>query len=127
MSQKFRPVFTSSQILLLLESVKLRYETEPTHELKSLYSYLKTFSIKIENGLVDSQYTTKSKSSISDDLGFSEAKLESPLQLRERIYNQYKNTPRIDIPQTVIREFDTYRWENELMTPEETIIFESSF
>lgn len=114
--QKFRPYFSPAELTEIIRCVK----SASTNQ--SLLSYLESFAIKIERGVMSPQLTTAP--SLESRLGMSVLPGPNPPTAAE-LYSIYKSNPEyLSPPQLSI--VHTYRWENGLMDDEESSKFEQS-
>lgn len=119
---KFRPVLTSQQITHLISLCK----KDLSNESLSCLSILLPFEHKISNSLITPAYTTQIKSSKIDELGFSTPTTKTDLDVGS-LHTKYLECGE-DISQfslTEIKAIQLYRYENDLMTPEQEKEYEA--
>lgn len=120
---KYRPVLTGSQILHLLSLCK----KELSDESLSCISILAPFEFKLRNGSISPAYSASPRLALADSLGFSEPSVAlskdhiSPAWL----YEEWRTNPGgLNLDQ--LRVVKQYRYENDLMTPDEEQSYETS-
>lgn len=111
--QKFRPYLSPSQLTYILSLLE-KDAKDP-----ELIQSFKLLSFKISSGISTPNYTTKpTKPSKFSPLGLG---LESPEELRKIEYDKYlQGLPHNESMVT------TYRYENNLMTPQEETEYEQA-
>lgn len=126
--QKYRPYLTMQQIKYFIELAESdnRSETEAL-KLKSLRE-LKLFVAKSDLGLVNSALTVVGKQSTAEKLGFSNdgnSNELTPAEQRAKAYQLWSVNPNLctDEQITMARLF---RYENDLMSPDEEAEYESN-
>lgn len=67
-AKQFRPYFTESQLLRLIEVFQMNQDTI---EDKNILSYLETFKFKITRGIKKEVYTTQTKETLEQKLGLA--------------------------------------------------------
>ena len=117
--QKFRPYLTIQQIRYIVQLIDSdnRSETEALR-LKTLRE-LKLFIAKSDIGAVAPSLVTVERKSMTEQLGFS-----SPAEQREAAYKLWSANPQLCTEQQ-IQQATLYRYENNLMSPEEEAQYES--
>lgn len=114
---KYRPYFTASQIDELVFCLKQSSSNV------GLIRYLETFRAKISFDAVSKVVATP-RASIEDKLGFSSPNPPAATPIvKEHYYQQWLESP----DSLSMRELElahTYRYENDLMTPDEEADFE---
>ena len=120
--QKFRPYLTLQQIKYFIELADSdnRSETEALR-LKSLRE-LRLFVAKNDLGLVRPALVTVDKKTIADQLGLSTA--TDPTTAREQAYQLWTMNPQL-CTEHQIHLAQLYRYENDLMSPDEEQRYES--
>lgn len=114
--QKFRPYFSPAELTEIIRCVKASSTNQ------SLLAYLEAFAIKIKHGIMQPQLTTAP--SLESKLGIVstiQPNHPSPAELHT-IWQS--NPDSLSPPQLSI--VHTYRWENGLMSGEESSRFEES-
>lgn len=124
-SNKFRPYLTMQQIRYFIELAEsdTRAETEGLR-LKSLRE-LKLFVAKSDLGLVNSALTVVGKTSTAEKLGFSIDTNDTPEQKREKAYQLWCVNPQL-CSDADIKLAQLYRYENDLMSPDEEAEYEAN-
>ena len=120
---KFRPYFSPAELTEIIRCVKAASTNQ------SLLAYLEAFAIKIKHGVMQPQLTTNPLSSLESRLGLtgsSISALPGPVPpTPAELYTIWKSNPEyLSPPQLSI--VHTYRWENGLMTEEESNRFETA-
>ena len=126
MAQKFRPYLTPTELELIISSLATTNPSTP------LIRYLKGYQLKIDNGLLSPQITTAP--TLEEKLGLdvpstgrlsSQAVTKDLATLKLHAYNKWLDNP----AKCTIQELDRsmlYRYENDLLTPEEETSYESA-
>jgi len=123
--EKYRPYFTASELIYIIESVKMR---TPINQ--SLVRYLDGFALKIKSGVLLSSYTPNPALSISEKLGFSVS--SSPFNQAgpsiQKLVNIWTHSPetRAQMSAAQLIEIADYRYTNDLMSEEESNEYESN-
>jgi hypothetical protein len=119
--KKLRPVITAQQLAYLIDLIENdnRSATESIRD--DLFKYLKLFQAKVSIGIVSPSYTVQGKRSIDQMLGED----DTPASKREKAYHLYIESPHLCTPQQVSLA-QLYRYENNLMTPEEEEDYEQN-
>lgn len=116
MTAKFRPYFSLPELDELLACLKER----PSNKLRiTLIKYLETTKIKAQAGLMTSQYTVKP--SIEQRLGFTNE--PSISETKRTAYEKWSDSTKDCTPREIELAM-LYRYENDLMSPEEEAKFE---
>lgn len=118
--QKFRPSLTIQEINYILDILSLdtREATEKLND--SIKKQLSIFALKARIGAVNASHTSRSERvSIEDALD------DSPAARRESAYRLWQSNPYLCTAEQQ-RLAATYRYENDLMSPEEESAYESS-
>lgn len=119
---KYRPVLSAEQINTIMHLCKTTLPL--TSKTMDVIATLAPFQAKIENAGVIAAYSMTPPQSIEDKLGFSTPEISvSPEEKRYQAFIKYDNNP----SSCSIHEIEmaqTYRYENRLMTVEETTAFE---
>ena len=117
MAQKFRPYLTPTELELIISSLATTNPSSP------LIKYLKTYQLKIDNGLLSPQINTAPTLIEKLELDTISPRQnnipsKSLARLKLEAYNKWLDNP----AKCTILELDRamlYRFENDLMTPEE--------
>jgi hypothetical protein len=88
---------------------------------KALGAKLRIFALKIDMGIITSSHSSAPQASLEDKLGFG----LTPIQKREAAYKRFQIAPQLCTPADMIL-IELYRYENNLMTPEEEAKYEGS-
>ena len=120
MQQKFRPSLTLQEISYLLDVIALDQTESKQYLRESVRSKLQIFSLKAKHGLVSAAYSASPKLDISDALGDS----ISPAEKRRAAFVLFQQNPNLCTP-AQYNQAQTFRYENNLMTPEEEESYES--
>ncbi len=115
-ANKFRPYFTHAQLSEIIRCCKLASSD------LALLTYLESFSLKINHGIIDPAISLKP--TLESRLGLATNTGPEPYSPAE-LYNIWKANPEYIRPADLIK-VQQYRWENELMTPEEARHYEDS-
>lgn len=116
---KFRPSLTLQEINYILDAISLEQTESKQYLRESVRGKLQIFSLKAKHGLVSAAYSAAPRVDIADALG------DSPVERREASYQLWKSNPNLCTPEQ-LQQAATYRYENNLMSPEEEQEFESS-
>lgn len=117
---KYRPSLTLAQINYLL-SLTQSDEREVTQTLREkTIASLKIFSLKADAGLTSHSHLSGRRKTTLDILSDSS---ETRAQERERLYNLWEESPDL-VTREELEKVDLYRYENDLMSPEEEEIYE---
>lgn len=121
MTQKFRPYFTSAEMLEIISALK---ESPSPNRLK-IIQYLESFNLKITRGLIEPAHTKKP--TLDELLGFSTptTPVIKPSVRRENAYNKWLVNP-TQCTVLELKDVNDYRYENGLFTPEEQVAYEKS-
>ena len=131
-SPKYRPYFSASELLEIINALK----QSPTPSRIRLIQYLETFSIKINHGIISSNYTPNPVPSLEEKLGFDDLLPSSqqeeikdnnsgkdflkesfkltPKEARKLAYSRWVENP-INVTAKEIHLVNEYRYENGLM------------
>lgn len=116
MAQKYRPYFTLPELNTLIESL------EKTMESPALLVYLRGFRDKITVGSVAPQITLAP--SISTKLGLDDPAPTNHQFARKLAYQKWLDSPsKLSVYE--LEAAQAYRYENDLMTPEEEKAYET--
>ncbi len=120
--QKFRPYLSSSELLLIIRTLK----SDPAPAI-GLIRYLETFAIKIERGIISPQL--RLQESLASRLGFessptSQESGESPETLAMRWESMPSERHKFSPAQ--LATIQAWRYENDRMSPEEESAYETS-
>lgn len=118
MSTKYRPYLSSSELAEIIRCVKIS-----SHN-KMLLSYLESFSIKINHGVISPQLSTLPTMSESLELTSGEFKV-TETRSKLNCYLLWKTNPAALTPAELTKAH-LYRYENDLMTPEEEAEYEAN-
>lgn len=120
---KYRPYFTSDEMLELITSLK----ENPTPKRLKLIQYLESFNLKITHGLIEPSQINKP--SLAESMGFleesSKISLLTPDKRREIAYKLWLVNPSSCTP-SQLKDVNEYRYANKLLSAEEQIAFEKS-
>lgn len=117
---KFRPSLTST----MLEEI---YVSLPEGETKS---YIHQFIVKINSGITKPGYVNTGLNTIESSLGFpildsgDSGDSNSNIDKRKLKYNLWLQNPSL-LNKNDLELVETYRYENDLLSPEETIQYEN--
>jgi hypothetical protein len=119
-SHKFRPYLTPPELETIINSLKT------TCSNPHLIHYLEGFKGKIDLGITSPNLTLTPKVGMMERLGLNEPDLDSltltPIDKRLQAYNKWAKDPAKCSPKEI--EFcHIYRFENDLMSPEEEQIY----
>lgn len=122
-NQKFRPYFTSSELLEIISALKEQNKN------RNLIHYLEGFAIKIERGILEPSITIQP--TIADKLELGSGPTGPTLGdvLKNKKYNSYhkwKLAPHA-CSANELAHAAMYRYENDLMSEEEERNYEKSF
>lgn len=120
--QKFRPYLSSSELLLIIRTLK----SDPAPAI-GLIRYLETFAIKIERGIISPQL--RLQESLASRLGFeSPASTEQTGESPETLAMRWESFPseRHKFSPAQLSSIQAWRYENDRMTPDEESAYESS-
>ena len=122
--KKYRPYFSLPELKTILHSLK-----EQSNPPIGLIRYVDRFISEIDDGFRKESHTIKTRIDDRTDLAVSLG-LDSgidPISERERLYNQFVQSMSFsEFSSKEIILIQKYRYENDLMTPEEESIFEQS-
>jgi hypothetical protein len=118
-NQKFRPYFTSSELVEVISALKEQNKN------KHLIHYLEGFAIKIERGILEPSITLSP--TIENKLELGDTNLGDILKAKKyNSYHKWKLAPNACSPNELAHA-KMYRYENDLMSPEEEAEYEKSF
>lgn len=119
---KFRPYLTAAQLHYFLDLMQTdsRVVTEKIRE--NTTRELKLFMAKMELGGVNPALVSTGRQTMADRLGLD---LTDPLQAREAAYATWSANPHLCSAEEK-KMADLYRYENNLMDPEEEAAYEQS-
>jgi hypothetical protein len=123
MAIKYRPYLTSSELSEIIRCVKTS-----SHN-KVLISYLESFSLKINHGVISPQISTLP--TVAESLGLdspsssSNEFLVSEPRSKLGCFLRWKIQPHLLSPDELSKAH-LYRYENDLMTPEEETEYEAN-
>jgi hypothetical protein len=121
-NQKYRPYFTSIELSELISALK---ET-PKPSRIALIRYLEGFALKISHGIISSAHTLEP--SMSEKLELDQTRQEIIDSIGSKRFNAYRKWR--DFPNKCtpgeIEMSQMYKYENDLMTPEEELELEKS-
>lgn len=123
-SAKYRPYLTIQQLHYFLSLCEADNRTETETIRARTIRELKLFIAKNDLGAVSPQYTTSPRQSVEEKLGLA---LDSsdPVTRRKAAYDLWNTNPTL-CTQSEIIAATLYRYENNLMTPEEELAYEAS-
>lgn len=115
----FRPYLTKEEITLIYSLLDTKTgEYEHLEEHSTLKRKIKELMFRISENLITPSHIREKKQSIEDQLGISDSRENRKQFLYENFHLTYKNS----ITQLTKEEIDLineYRYENDLMSPEE--------
>ena len=121
--QKFRPYLSSSELLLIIRTLKS--DSAPAI---GLIRYLETFAIKIERGIISPQL--RLQESLASRLGFESSPSSSPEsgESPETLAMRWESMPseRHKFSPAQLATIQAWRYENDRMSPEEESAYETS-
>lgn len=118
--QKFRPYLTVQQLRYIVQLIEADNRSE-TEALKlRTAKELKLFLIKSDLGALTPAVVIAEKQSMTERLG-----LVDPVSDREEAYNLWSRNPMLCTEQQ-IKQARLYRYENDLMSPEEEAEYENT-
>jgi|LauGreDrversion4_2_1035121.scaffolds.fasta_scaffold869448_2 hypothetical protein len=120
MISKYRPTLTAQEIAYMIERCDADARDETAGLSVALGSKLKIFAMKMQLGIVSSAYVSAPKQSLTDKLGF-----DTPESKRLAAFEKHSKLPSLCTPEE-IKLAQTYRYENNLMTPQEEADYENS-
>ncbi len=122
MIHKFRPYLTAQQLHYFLDLCKNDNRAETSAIRNSTIKYLKLYIAKYELGGLTPAYNQSAtpRTSIADRLGLD---LSDPAQRKEAAYATWSANPALCSSEE-IKLATLYRYENNLMSPEEEEEFE---
>ena len=110
---KYRPYFTASELGEVIRCVKLSSQNLP------LLRYLESYALKISHGVITESITLQPTLADSLELDSPDSSLESK---RAKAYTKWHSSPEACTP-IEIELTHLYRFENDLMSPEEETIY----
>ena len=110
---KYRPYFTASELGEVIRCVKLSSQNLP------LLRYLESYALKISHGVITESITLQPTLADSLELDSPDSSLESK---RAKAYTKWLSSPEACTP-IEIELTHLYRFENDLMSPEEETIY----
>ena len=116
---KYRPYFTASELGEVIRCVKVSSQNI------SLLKYLENYALKISHGVIVESLTLQSTLADSLELDSSPSPSDSPASLeskRSKAYAKWLSSPQTCTP-LEIELTHLYRFENDLMSPEEESIY----
>ena len=123
--QKYRPYLTIQQLHYFLHLVESD-TSEDTQLIRALtLKELKLFLVKYDLGAVKAASTVVGRESLEDKLGLGVSTDTDKASIREAAYLQWKKNPELCTPYQ-LEQAQLYRYENDLMTPEEEAAYEQS-
>ena len=114
---KYRPYFTASELGEVIRCVKLSSQNI------SLLRYLESYALKISHGVIAESITLQP--TLADSLELDSPAESSPASLeskRAKAYAKWNQSPESCTP-LEIELTHLYRFENDLMSPEEETIY----
>lgn len=120
-SQKFRPYFTASELSLLISSLKSTTPFTPAHA--SLARYLEEFSLKISRGILAPQLTLAPSIEEKLEIGVFENPKRRIGDMRKAAYKKF-TAASSNCTAEEIEMAHLFRYENDLMSPEEMVEYE---
>ena len=114
---KYRPYFTASELSEVIRCVKLSSQNI------SLLRYLESYALKISHGVIAESITLQPTLADSLELDSPISPLNSSLESkRSKAYAKWLSSPESCTP-LEIELAHLYRFENDLMSPEEESIY----
>ena len=114
---KYRPYFTASELGEVIRCVKLSSQNI------SLLRYLESYALKISHGVIAESITLQPTLADSLELDSPTSPLDSSLESkRAKAYAKWSQAPEACTP-LEIELTHLYRFENDLMSPEEESIY----
>lgn len=123
-SRKYRPVLSESAISHILSLARKDISHPSSLE---IISSLAPFEYKIRNDSVSPAYTLTPTMSLAEKTGFSSPKKYSPEKSIPELYNSWKVSDSASFTVQELTLIAQYRFENDLMSPEEEISFQNQF
>jgi len=116
--QKFRPYFTSSELLEIISALK----SAPTPRRMTLVRYLESFLLKINHGIISPSHITAP--SLESRLGMDDSPVPiSPALTGEAAYQKWLSNPVKATPHEISAALE-WRYLNDMMSPEEESEYE---
>ena len=127
--KKFRPVLSAHQIATIIALAKQEFIKSSSADARSILQTLSPFAAKIENYAIFPAYVATPAPTKIDELGFNEptANQLTPAQKRESLYNQFMQSGanHENLSLSELETINLYRYENDLMSPEEEAEYEA--
>ena len=122
--EKFRPVFTLEQLERISALCKMQQPITQTDA--EIIGILAAFIAKAQNGAIAAAYAIKPKLSLEQSLGFAPTPNQELTHAHRRYaaYEKYSVNP-ASCTLEEISLAETYRYENDLMSQEEAVAFET--
>lgn len=121
----FRPYLTLAQIEAIIE----KFNADPKHpEANGIVKTLTVLHFKARMGNISAAHVRTPKQSLEESLGFVDDPETESMQInsqRQQVYEKYLKAPALCTEEEV-KVALTFKYENDLMTPEEEAEFESS-
>ena len=112
---KYRPYFTASELSEVIRCVKVSSQNLP------LLRYLESYALKISHGVITESITLQP--TLADSLELDSPSPDSSLESkRSKAYAKWLSSPESCTP-LEIELAHLYRFENDLMSPEEESIY----
>lgn len=114
---KYRPYFTASELSEVIRCVKVSSQNLP------LLRYLESYALKISHGVITESITLQPTLADSLELDSPSSSPDSSLESkRAKAYTKWSQAPEACTP-LEIELTHLYRFENDLMSPEEESIY----
>lgn len=125
--KKYRPYFTIPELETI--STHLRLGSNPPH---NLIRYVDKFISDAKEGYRKESHTLNPRPTLEESLGFKLPSLDlesSPSSHEipiEQLMAKYKIFGFLDMSSSQIKRVQQYRYENDMMSPEEEIVWETN-
>jgi hypothetical protein len=121
---KYRPVVTEQELAYIIERCEADTREETTGISVALSSKLKVFAMKMQLGISSAAYVSSPRESLASKLGLEDTPV-TPERKRLAAFDKWSSLPSLCTPEE-IKLAQTYRYENNLMTPQEESDYENS-
>jgi hypothetical protein len=120
--EKYRPYFTALELTEIITALK----SAPTPSRVALIRYLEGFALKISHGVISSAHTLEPSMAEKLELDVSHTEAINSLQSKRfNAYRKWRDHPAQCTPWEIDQAM-VYRYENDLMAPEEESEYEMS-
>lgn len=124
--QTFRPYLTLAQIEAIIE----KFNADPKHpEANGIVKALTVLHFKARMGNISAAHVRTPRQSLEESLGFGPDDTDSDVlqsnSQRHQVYEKYLKAPAL-CTEDEVKIALTFKYENDLMSPEEEAEFESS-